>query len=269
MKDLTASLTLTGSVSSLAAVLALIGSGGAAIPLTGGITPADDGDDDGAGVPGGVVPNTDSTGLPHDERIHSKNPTLNQDGTWKKRRGVQEATITAVEAELRARVGAPVPPPVAPAPFTPPVMPPAATIPPVTPPMPVPPVTPPPVPMPPQAITPPPMAPMPVLPPVPPQPVAPPPVAATIPPVPNPEPQPTAQAQASYDFPAFMAILTAGTSQLDPATNTPRISTEYLAQITAEIATAFGVTMTNITEIMPNPQMINYAVALLNRDGKM
>lgn len=45
---------------------------------------------------------SDTSGLPHDSRIHSTPPTTNADGTWRKRRGVDDATIAAVTAELRA-----------------------------------------------------------------------------------------------------------------------------------------------------------------------
>lgn len=45
----------------------------------------------------------DSAGLPWDERIHSSNKALNADGTWRKRRGVTDETVAAVEAELRGQ----------------------------------------------------------------------------------------------------------------------------------------------------------------------
>ena len=58
--------------------------------------------------PGGV--DVDANGLPWDGRIHSgptdKKPK-NADGTWRKKRGVDDATVAAVEAELRAALGAP------------------------------------------------------------------------------------------------------------------------------------------------------------------
>jgi hypothetical protein len=46
-------------------------------------------------------PAVDATGLPHDERIHASSKALNADGTWRKRRGVDDETVTSVEAELR------------------------------------------------------------------------------------------------------------------------------------------------------------------------
>lgn len=62
----------------------------------------------------------DKTGLPWDERIHSSTKGTNQDGTFKKRRGVDDATVAAVERELRIAQGGPqevapaAPPPPAP-----------------------------------------------------------------------------------------------------------------------------------------------------------
>lgn len=45
----------------------------------------------------------DSTGLPHDTRIHSDPPKTNKDGTWRARRGVDEELVQTVTAELRAK----------------------------------------------------------------------------------------------------------------------------------------------------------------------
>jgi len=106
---------------------------------------------------------SDSTGLPWDARIHSKNRTQNPDGTWRKRKGTSDATVKQVEAELRSRptttASAPVPP-TPPAPVAPPVSavpsaPPAVVAAPSTPPSPPPAPTaasaPPPAPPPPAA----------------------------------------------------------------------------------------------------------------------
>lgn len=51
----------------------------------------------------GTVTQLDRDGLPHDERIHSKTPTMTTDGRWRKRRNLDHATLVAVEAELRSR----------------------------------------------------------------------------------------------------------------------------------------------------------------------
>jgi hypothetical protein len=49
---------------------------------------------------------TDSTGLPWDGRIHSSNHKKTAAGAWAKRKNVDAATVTTVEAELRARMAA-------------------------------------------------------------------------------------------------------------------------------------------------------------------
>lgn len=64
----------------------------------------------GLSVAGTGGPQFDSSGLPWDERIHGKSsdgslPT-NANGTWRKRRGVDDATVARVEAELRGRTPA-------------------------------------------------------------------------------------------------------------------------------------------------------------------
>jgi len=73
----------------------------------------------------------DSRGLPWDHRIHSSGKAKVAAGTWKQKRGVDDAVIAAVEAELRAAMA--VPGPTAAAPVPPPAgvpLPPApATVP--------------------------------------------------------------------------------------------------------------------------------------------
>lgn len=56
----------------------------------------------------------DKDGLPWDERIHSGNKAFVADGTWRKRRGVDEGIIAQVEAELRAIMSIPAAVPVVP-----------------------------------------------------------------------------------------------------------------------------------------------------------
>lgn len=56
-------------------------------------------------------PATDKNGLPWDERIHAGTKALNGDGTWKKRRGVDDATVAAVTAELTGAAPVPTPEP--------------------------------------------------------------------------------------------------------------------------------------------------------------
>lgn len=79
--------------------------------------------------PAPTASGVDSTGLPWDERIHASTKAVNADGTWKKRRGVQELQVNQVEAELRARgpvTAAPQPAPIPVMPQPAPVAAPAA-----------------------------------------------------------------------------------------------------------------------------------------------
>lgn len=59
----------------------------------------------GAGAPAEL----DKTGLPYDARIHSSTKAVNNDGTWRNKRGVDAALLQSVTTELRARTAAPVP----------------------------------------------------------------------------------------------------------------------------------------------------------------
>lgn len=61
-----------------------------------------------ADIPAADAP-LDSNGLPWDERIHAGTKSQNQDGSWKKRKGVDDATVDAVTAELRKTYPAPTP----------------------------------------------------------------------------------------------------------------------------------------------------------------
>lgn len=83
----------------------------------------------------------DKTGLPWDERIHSSGANkLNADGTWRKRRGVNEIDYKRIEAELRGAAPAPsVPTPPVPQPPNLTVVPPAPFVPPAAPNVPPPP----------------------------------------------------------------------------------------------------------------------------------
>lgn len=71
------------------------------------------------------VVDLDKNGFPWDARIHSSNKAKVADGTWRKKRGVDDATVALVESQLRAVMGAPAPvavtqPAVAPPPPPPP-----------------------------------------------------------------------------------------------------------------------------------------------------
>lgn len=49
----------------------------------------------------------DAAGMPWDPRIHSGNKTKTKKGLWQKRKGVDQATIAQVEAELKGNAQAP------------------------------------------------------------------------------------------------------------------------------------------------------------------
>jgi hypothetical protein len=49
----------------------------------------------------------DTSGLPHDTRIHSSPPSKKQDGTWRARRNLADGVTERVEAELRALMAIP------------------------------------------------------------------------------------------------------------------------------------------------------------------
>lgn len=273
MDDLKLSLTITGSPAVLAAVLAglpsdavVTGAAPFAMPAVtatapvgstaiqtlapAGVPPMPQGDDsdDENGPVDASAPDVDANGLPWDERIHSSNHARNVDGTWRKKRNVNAETVAAVEAQLRGP-SAPVP-----APMTLPTA------------MPMQPTTPMPVaapqPMAAPVVQPQPM-PMPV---AAPQPMPMPAVA----PVPVQQPVAAAAEQAAagpLDFAGFMAHISGQMVKPD-ANGAPLVHADYLAAVAAEIAGAFGVELKTITDIAPNPQMITYAVQLMQRDGR-
>lgn len=66
--------------------------------------------DDPSPIPA-VAGELDIRGYPHDERIHAKTKTKNADGSWRYRRGTEQAIIDAVEAEIKpANDPGPIPP---------------------------------------------------------------------------------------------------------------------------------------------------------------
>jgi len=199
------------------------------------------------------APAVDSSGLPWDERIHSSNKAMTDKGVWRKRRGVSDATVAQVEAELRARTAPQQPAPMFEQPSATGVIPQ-----PVMQPQPMP-VMQMPAPQPAPQYQPQPMQPAP-MPQMQPQPM---------PQTPAPAPQPT-NGGVSMDFPTFMQALSQQMQKRD-ANGMPLIDTDYLARITSEIATAFGVPLGVITDIVSQPrsaEMIVYAVQCMQRDGK-
>lgn len=91
--------------------------------------------------PVGAAPELDSKGFPWDERINSSNKTKNNDGSWKGKKGVDDATKEAVRAQLRAAgfgtpapaASVPPPPLAAPVGSVPPPPPTAASVIPIAP----------------------------------------------------------------------------------------------------------------------------------------
>lgn len=61
-------------------------------------------------VPGVTV---DKNNLPWDARIHASSKALNADGSWRAKRGIDQAIVPGVEAELRALMAIPVDAPAA------------------------------------------------------------------------------------------------------------------------------------------------------------
>ena len=55
-------------------------------------------------------PTLDSSGLPHDLRIHGAAKSQNKDGTWRQKRGVEPALVEQVTQELRSIMAATIPP---------------------------------------------------------------------------------------------------------------------------------------------------------------
>lgn len=75
--------------------------------------------DEHAGPQVAPVNGLDSAGLPWDEKIHSATKATNADGTWRRRRGVDDAVYNARVAELRGQATTPAPTPTADTPFNP------------------------------------------------------------------------------------------------------------------------------------------------------
>lgn len=51
--------------------------------------------------PAAGAPQLDKEGIPYDARIHSGTPTMNADGTWRKKRGIDEVEYGRIHAELQ------------------------------------------------------------------------------------------------------------------------------------------------------------------------
>lgn len=77
-----------------------------------------------ASSPVGNASEVDVKGMPHLLEIHSANKSKNLDGSWRYKRGVDDATIAAIESQYKGATPAP-------APVAPPILPPAVTLPPL------------------------------------------------------------------------------------------------------------------------------------------
>jgi len=229
------------------------------VPTMPTAAPAPENEDDDQGAPAADATGVDADGLPWDERIHAPSKGQNKDGTWRKKKKLEDVFVAGVETELRA--GAAPGAPAMPAAPTPPPMPqvdqqpaPAAPGAPAMPASPTPAPAAPGAPAMPAAPTPPPM----------PQVDQQPAPAAPGAPAPEPAPAPAAE---GIDFHTFMQQLSAQMQKRDE-TGQPVINADYLAQATAEISGAWSVPLNAITDISSNPQMITYAVQVFQRDGK-
>ncbi len=199
------------------------------------------------------MPAFDKNGLPWDARIHSSSKGINADGTWRRRKGIDDATVQAVEAELRARGGLAPAAPVAQA--APPMPAPAAPV--IEQPQPVQaaPIVSAPVmnvPMPPGVA--PATAPV-IQPPAPVAPVmpAPQPAAQAAPPT----PAPTGQPVTFFELMGHIQALMSGN----------RINTMGIAGVCASIQQRSGKTITAITDIMSDPALVAMAADILAEQG--
>jgi hypothetical protein len=229
------------SGANIAAVLAALGADAGGMTATPSQPATPTGDDGPVNL---NAPATDKAGMPWDERIHSGNKAVNADGTWRKRRGVDDATVAAIERELTTRM---LSTPAMPAPQMPaPVMPQM----PMQPPIPA---------QPPQHYQPPAMP----APQMPAQPVYQPPAM--------PEPQPVAapapQQPAGMDFNTFMQQLSVQMQRRD-ANGSPLLPAEYLASVANRVGTAYGTQMNSITDLQNHPQMIDYTVQVMRSESR-
>lgn len=96
----------------VSAIVGLFGASAGNVVTAGPATLGQDDNDDAGGTaaPAGTL---DSTGIPHDARIHSEPGVITTKGVWRKKRGVADTLVASVTAELKARAGSVAQPPVA------------------------------------------------------------------------------------------------------------------------------------------------------------
>jgi hypothetical protein len=88
-------------------------------------------------------------------------------------------------------------------------------------------------------------------------------------PAPAPEPVAAAVDPATLDFSGFMQQIGLKT-QIKGADGLPLITPEYMAELTQKIATAFGVTLNVITDVivLNDPRIVPWAVQVMQQDGR-
>lgn len=199
---------------------------------------SDDEEDDNAPV-NTAAPAVDSSGLPWDARIHAGTKGITGKGLWKLLKGGPKGPeLAAIEASLRAAQPAPV---AAPAPV--------ATPAPVAAPMTPPPAMPAPVPV---------------------TPVAPPPMPPVVEAAPVAAPEPAPVPTGVVDFAAFMGHMATQMAKQAPD-GSPLVNPEYLSGLVGQINTAWaahGIALASITDIQTDQRLIDYAIQLMQRDGR-
>lgn len=241
-------ITLRGvSTETLAKILTVLNGSTAIASVAPSTAPAATDDDETTDTD--VAPGTlDKNGLPWDDRIHSTPAKLTGKGVWRAKRGVTEALVSQVEAELRARMAQQ--PQQPPAPVAAPEQPAAPQYQPPAPPVPQHQYQP-------QQPAPPVQQPQPVYQAPVPQPQQPAPVAPPPPPVQS----------GPLDFNGFMQRVQVLLQQRDASGN-PLIDANYLASVAARVGQAFNAAVGSITDIAGNQQMIDYAVQVMASEGR-
>ena len=246
--------------SELARILATLGASASVAVMSGipGVGATGNADDDESGDTAAAPGATDKNGLPWDERIHSTPAKLTGKGVWRAKRGVNDALVTQVEAELRSRPQQP-----APVPQMQPVMQQPAPVPQPAPMMqqPVPQMQPAPVYQPPQPMF----------------------DAANIPaqipgaathaavnaPVPQ-QPTQIAQTQVApgtLDFNTFMGKVQQ-IVQLRDANGNPIADANYFASVAQRVGQAFGVNLGSIAEFGADQRFVDYAAQIMSSEGR-
>jgi len=251
---------LTIQAETIAELMTYLAPSGGALALASVTAPGPADDDENAPL-NTSAPGLDASGLPWDGRIHAAAKSLNKDGTWRARRGVDEATVTTVTAELRGQQGAISgqvmqqvaqtfqPPqqmqPVAPVQpqFNPPPM--VQPGPPAQPQFAAPPAHVFAEPQPAQTFQPPPQMQQPVAP-----------------------VQPMQPQSAPMDFTSFMGGIQRGMTTTNPATGQPIIDQAYLVNFVARLSQHMGVQLNSITDIHSNPAAISVAADMLKQEGR-